>query len=96
MRSWAFLLAGLLIWAAHFFILYGIGSVFPGEPIASWLTIAVTALALAANGGLLWLVALRRLGRPDRFDRWRDGLTALGLGLSFVAVAWQGLPALFF
>ena len=96
MRAWAFLLAGPLVWAAHFFILYGIGSVFPDDPIASWLTLVVTGLALAADGGLLWLVALRRLGRDDRFDRWGDGLAALGLGLSFVAVAWQGLPALFF
>ena len=36
MRAWAFLLAGPLVWAAHFFILYGIGSVFPDDPIASY------------------------------------------------------------
>ena len=96
MRDWAFLLGGLLVWAAHFFILYGIGSVFPDDPVASWLTIAATIAALAANAGILWLLAARRLRPDDRLGRWGDGLAALGAGLSMIAVLWQGLPALFF
>ena len=97
MRHWALLLGGLIVWAAHFFLLYGIASVFPGDPIASWLTIAATVVALAAIAALLWLLAARRLrGGDDRFGRWRDAVAALGAGLSFIAVLWQGLPALFF
>ena len=95
MRTWAFLLGGLIVWAAHFFLLYGIASVFPGTSLARWLTLIATIPALAANGGLLWLAAARRLtDGSDELRNWTIGLGAAGAALSLVAVLWQALPAI--
>jgi len=93
MRAWVLILAGLIVWAAHFFALYGIASVFPGLPVARWLTLAVTVPALAADGAIL-VHALRGRSSDDRLDRWIAGLASLGAALSVVAVLWQGLPGL--
>lgn len=91
MWRWAFLLGGLLVWAAHFFALYVIASLFPGAEAARWLTVAITLPALAAGGAILWLT-LRP--RSDSFDKWVQGIGAIGAALSLVAVLWQALPAI--
>jgi len=93
MRKWLFLLGGLIVWAVHFFLLYGFGSVFPGDPLANWLSIVATIVALAADAALLWLAATMRLrGKGDDLDRWIVDIGGIGAALSFVAVAWQMLP----
>ena len=94
MRSWAFLLGGLLVWTAHFFLLYAFASIFPGSSTANHLTLLVTVPALAINGWILWVAASRLSRRAeDTFDRWTSELGAAGAALSLVAVAWQALPA---
>lgn len=95
MRTWLLLLGGLIVWAVHFFLLYGIASVFPGRDIAYWLSIVATVPALAADGAILWVTALLRMrGRTDEFGAWAVDLGAGGAAISFVAVAWQVMPAL--
>lgn len=95
MRTWAFLLGGLIVWAAHFFLLYGIASVFPGTSLARWLTLVATIPALAADGILLWLAAALRLrGNSDELRNWMIDLGAVGAALSLVAVIWQALPSI--
>lgn len=94
MRKWTLLLGGLLVWAAHFFLLYGFASVFPGTELARLLTLIATVPALAADAVLLWAAAARRLVDPDELDRWVLDVSAIGAGLSLVAVVWQALPAL--
>ena len=95
MRAWTFLLGGLVVWAAHFFLLYGIASVFPGNPIASLLTIAATIPAVACDAILLWLaVARRRRRSSDELRAWIVDTGAAGAALSLVAVIWQALPAI--
>lgn len=96
MRQWSFLLGGLLVWTAHFFGVYVAASLFPGSPVARWLTVAITLAALAAAGWLL-AVSLRGLNRlqAPSFERWSYGISALGSGLALVAILFQGLPALF-
>jgi hypothetical protein len=95
MRSWAVLLGGLLVWTAHFFLLYGFASIFPGSWIARLLTLAVTVPALAVDSWILWVAARRRTRRAaDGLDRWTSELGAAGAALSLVAVAWQALPAM--
>src|SRR3546814_13618413 len=50
MRTWALMLGGLLIWAAHFFALYGIGE-FAGSSAGARATVAgLTILALGGVG----------------------------------------------
>ncbi len=94
MRSWAILLGGLLVWAAHFFLSYGIASTFPGSWIANLLTLAVTVPALAIDGWILRMALARRRRRGENaLGGWIGDLGAVGAALSLVAVLWQALPA---
>lgn len=93
MRSWLILLAGLLLWAAHFFLLYGIGE-FGGD--GSGPRIAVLAVTLACLlAGAAMLLPLVRAPSADAYERWRNASALLGVVLSMIAIVWQGLPALF-
>lgn len=95
MRTWAFLLGGLIVWAVHFFLLYGIASIFPGRQIAYWLSIIATIPAMAADVGLLWLAAILRLRKnSEEFRTWAIDLAAMAAALSLLAVTWQALPAI--
>lgn len=89
MRSWLLMLGGLLVWAAHFFVAYGVASIFPGQDMARWLTIAATALALVVDG---WIVR-RALARRDK-DDFAARVGMLAALLSAVAILWQALPAI--
>lgn len=95
MRGWTLLLGGLLVWTAHFFLLYGIASAFPGSSTANLLTLAVTIPALAIDGWILWF-AIQRMRRDDGdgLAGWISELGAVGAALSLVAVGWQALPAI--
>ena len=92
MRSWLLLLGGLIVWAAHFFMLYGIASIWPGDPVARLLTGAVTLVAVAADAFLLRLVVHDR--KRDELDQWVREVAIAGAAISLVAVLWQGLPAI--
>ena len=94
MRAWAFMLGGMIVWAVHFFALYTIASVFLTTPTARFLTILVTLLCLAADGGLLALALKARRETGDGPAHWAVTLAALMRAISLVAVLWQGLPAL--
>lgn len=92
MPGWRIMLGGLLVWAAHFLAIYILASVFESSTIARIGTGIATLAAVAANIGLV--VVARRAEMPDAFARWMVSLGMLGVGLSLVAVLWQGLPAL--
>lgn len=89
---WRDMLAGPLVWTAHFFILYGIGEFGGNGTVSRLLVAALTLIALAA------LAILRRQmrGRPDDdgFHQWQHRLTQMLLLLSAIAILWQSLPAL--
>lgn len=92
MRPWLYLLGGLCVWAAHFFILYGIASIWPGTRLAPALVIGATVLCLVAAAALLLLA--RRARPADELERWMSDVAAVGAAISLVAILWQGLPAL--
>lgn len=94
MRRWAFFLGGLLVWAADFFILYGISSVFLTTMLARILVGAVTLAAIAVDLWLLFRLRARLRASNDRVNRWMDAIALVGIGLSLVAVCFEGLPAL--
>lgn len=100
MLAWPLMLGGLVVWGVHFAGVYGIASVFAlfgsAESLGSRLTTAgFTGVCLLANVALL-LLAVRLIRRTDdEIRRWRHMIAALGAAFSFVAVFWQGLPALF-
>ena len=92
MPAWRIMLGGLLVWAAHFFTLYVLASVFGSSTAARLGTAAATIVAVAADVAILR--AAWRSPNGDPFGRWTASLGALGASLSFVAVLWQALPAL--
>lgn len=92
MQSWLVLLGGLIVWTIHFFALWTTSSIVLSVPVARVIVAAVTIACLAANAGLLLVLARRRAG--DELDRWVRSLGLAGAWLSVVAVVWQGLPAL--
>ena len=90
--AWRMMLGGLLVWAAHFFTLYVLASVFASTVVARIGTGAATLVAVAAN--VMILRAAWRSDGGDPFTRWTASLGALGAALSLVAVLWQAIPAL--
>ena len=94
MKAWAFFLGGLLVWAAHFFGVYIIGSLFPGTELARWLVLAVTLLGLGFAGAILFFLVRRRGAQRDALERWLLVLSGSGYALAIVAITYQGLPAL--
>ncbi len=103
-----FMLAGLLIWSAHFALIYAFNALacargFDGSTLFGWSVVPLgiafaTAAALAATFWVLvqavrWQAPLSG-ERADASSAFiRYATIAVGL-LSLVAVAWNGLPAL--
>jgi len=97
MRRWLLLLAGPLIWAAHFMAIYAVTSisyVVAGATTAE-ARLVVVALSLAGLGGCagVLLLGLREDNRDELAQFWRAVATA-GLVVAAVAILWQTLPAL--
>jgi hypothetical protein len=93
MGAWLVLFGGLLIWAAHFFAIYAIASIFPGTGFGRWLTLIATVIGLVGVAWIIWWSTLRR-DVGDQFDRWIWRFGVVAATLSFVAILWQGFPAL--
>ena len=94
MAKWLFALGGLLVWAAHFFLLYAFSSIFPGSGLARVLSLVATIPALAADAILLVLATKKQLsGGDSEIQQWMNGLAGLSAAGSFVAVVWMALPA---
>lgn len=92
MRAWTYMLAGLIVWTVHFFAVYIVASVFLTTPLARALALLVTLVCVAAEGWLLWRVAKARVAGD--LNAWMRTLSLAGIGISILAVLWQGLPAL--
>lgn len=97
-------LAGLLIWAAHFLVIYGMTGLactrgfadarVLGFGIVKLTIVAATVLALLAAATVL-VRAIRSARRTDRGGiRFLCGMAAMVALLALVAIAWDGLPAL--
>ena len=97
--------AGMLIWAVHLGIVYGIaalacarrfaGATLAGVGVVPLAVSLATVVALAAAAVVL-VLALRHEHRSWHGDyrRFRDSMTAFVAGAALVAIAWSGLPAL--
>lgn len=96
------ILAGPLIWGAHFLFVYGVngvscarptlGQIWLGASISSWIIAVAGVVAVAAMG----VVYLRVRARPPHagdpaFVIWLAGALS---ALSAVAVVWETLPVL--
>ncbi len=82
--DWIALGGAFTIWTAHFMLAWTISSVFPGQSIVLWLTLALTLAALVALA-TLW--------------RWRKvalaaSVPSLAIGMATLGVLYNFLPAL--
>lgn len=83
-QDWYTATLALVVWAAHFTLLWAASSVFPGQPAARWIAFVLTAVAIAA---LAWLW---RRARPASIF----SVPALGIGIAGAGVAFDVVPAL--
>jgi hypothetical protein len=95
MRVWAFMLGGILVWTADFFLLYAIASIFLTTPTARVLALIVSVAALAADAWLLWHSWHQSLSATDPYGRWIARLALLTAAISTVGVVWLGFPPVF-
>lgn len=91
MRSWIVMLWGLLVWAAHFFALYGIAEFAGPSPGSRTAVVLLTALALALVA--LGAYRLRRCSTSGGLAGWSVRLGRGALSLSALAIVWQAFPA---
>lgn len=82
--NWKAVALALATWAAHFSVLWGASSIFPGLPAARWIALLAT-IAAAGALVLLW----------RSVDRGETGsIPRLSIGLASAAIAYGALPAL--
>jgi hypothetical protein len=101
------MLAGLLIWAAHLTVIYSVTALACARHFDDVmvlrigivpLTVAITTLIALLATGLVLALAVRdlinRIPDQEGTRRFFSFTTATVAGLSMVAIAWEGLPAL--
>ncbi len=101
-RTFLFMLAGPIIWAAHFLFIYSVHGVacarptlhgaWAGIPVSSWIIVGASLLALIAMA-LIYLrlrTRMPHIGDPG-FLPWLAGTLSL---LSAVAIIWETIPVL--
>lgn len=96
MRTWRFLLAGMLVWTVHFFGAYILASIFPERVVVARSLAAV--LTLTCLAALVWLTRRSLAAIPqakDEFSGWAAMLANLLSAIAIVAVLWQAFPILF-
>ena len=82
--DWLTLALAMVIWAAHFMLVWTASSVFPGHPAARWMAVGLSFLAFSVLF-CLW--------------RWRQAKTprsvaGLGIALAAGGIGYNLLPAI--
>lgn len=98
MKSWAWMLSGLIVWTIHFVGVYAIASVAdiaadPQAPVwrvTGWVFSAACALATA----VMLALAIQRLRRPAD-EPFRHEMALMSNLVGLIAIAWQALPFAF-
>jgi hypothetical protein len=96
-RATTRMFGGVIIWAAHFTVIYGFTALACARAFASaaWLGLSVVqwavgaATLLAALATVALIVPAVRAARPG-FENW---LSASVSGLALIAIVWEGMPA---
>jgi uncharacterized membrane protein YhaH (DUF805 family) len=89
-----FALSGLLVWAAHFVIVYGATALLcarGAEGSAPLIMASATFLAVAALVALLALGERRRRGIDGSGRRLLAALAMFGSAIAIVAVVWEAV-----
>lgn len=87
------MLGGLIVWAAHFLLIWSGASLFLTSPPARMVTALATLAALLATG-LLARASWHRRAAADRFAGWQSRVALLSAATAAIAILWQALPAL--
>jgi divalent metal cation (Fe/Co/Zn/Cd) transporter len=96
MKQWLIMLAGLIVWAAHFFGVYLAASIFPGSPVSRWAIAVMTLIAMICVAGLLkQSIKLAQKERGDTLDNWTARVATMTNILALCAVSYQALPIMF-
>lgn len=82
--DWFHPFSALVVWSAHFVLLWGTSVALPDDPAARWIAVAVTALAAVALGWLWW-----RADRPALTT-----MPGLGIAIAAAGVGYGVLPAI--
>lgn len=99
------MMSGLIVWAAQFTIIYAVTSVacargwyrfsLLGLDLVRVSIAAATLLALAATALVFWrALSDERSAQDEPSERFIETLTLWICGLSLVAIAYNGVPAL--
>lgn len=96
MKTWAWMLGGLIVWAMHFLGVYLISSLADvvttaDDPRWRMAGLAFSGVCGLITAALLWAAARRLRRRTPLFP---DQMAALGAGVSLIAIVWQALPTL--
>lgn len=95
MGRWLTLLAGPLIWAAHFAAIYAISSIAAISPsVSPWLTRGGIVLAsIIAAIACVWIV-LRSLRADvdEPIDQFWRAIVGLGAVIALFGIVWETLP----
>jgi hypothetical protein len=97
--------SGFVVWGAQFTIVYGLtavacargwyGHAILGLDVVRAGVAAATVLALAVTGLVLWRTLVRPApAQGDESERFIAAVTLWVCGLSLLAIAYNGLPAL--
>ena len=97
MRSWAWMLGGLIVWTVHLFGAYAIASlaVVVAQAVAPAWRAAGMAFSLACLSGAVVIagIALRRLRKPrEESPGFRHEVALLSSLVAMIGIAWQALP----
>jgi hypothetical protein len=83
-HDWFTLTAALVLWTAHFGLLWAASSIFPGQTLARWLALVLTVASYSVLGWI-WL----RAKRPSLAS-----VAGFGVLLAAVGMGLDALPAL--
>ncbi|KON81421.1 hypothetical protein PA01_07210 [Azoarcus sp. PA01] len=82
--------AGVIVWALHFSVIYGLTALACARAAAQAVPWVIGAATLVASGVCVAII-VRELGRGPGFESW----LAAGLAvLALLAVLWEALPVL--
>lgn len=96
MSAWRTLLAGLMVWLAHFAIVYALPSldaIGAASPTSLIIAHSLTTLVCLAIVGVLAVAGWRKARAAYDGAAFHHHIAALSAAMAGVAIVWQSAPA---
>ncbi|WP_439471479.1 hypothetical protein [Brevundimonas sp.] len=98
MKTWVWMLGGLIVWAIHFvgvYLISSVADVVATADDARWRMAALAFSGLCVLASALVLQrAVRRCSSAKGASMFKDQTAAFAAGVTIVAIVWQALPTL--